>query len=260
MRLACLATLIAAGLAFGASSAKAEDALAGDAPQYVIDVGVGGQYKPKYPGSDTYILVPYPLFSVGRFYLPGMGQRESGTTGFFMFPSFGFNGERKASDDKSLKGTKTVPWALELGLGAGVRGQYLRGFGTLRQGINGTDGQVGNLGLDVLVPISERFEMAFGPRASFASQEYMETYFGVTAKEASKGSLSKFKPDGGFKTVGIATTASYALTERTRLRFTASYNRFIEDAAKSPIVKSGSRDQWMVGVGVTYRLGFNLFN
>ncbi|MCB1497217.1 MAG: MipA/OmpV family protein [Bauldia sp.] len=259
MRLAVFATLIAAGASLGFTGAKAEDALVGGGPQYLIDVGIGAAVKPKYPGADSYIVVPYPLFGVGRFYIPGVGERESGARGFYLFPSFGYQAERNPNDDNSLKGTNKVPWTLELGLGAGVRGQWLNSFVTLRQGINGTDGQVGGLGVDVVLPVTPNFDVAFGPRASFASQDYMETYFGVTGKEASKGSLSKFKPDAGFKTVGLAASASYKLTERTKLRFTGSYNRFVGDADKSPIVKAGSRDQWMAGVGITYRLGFNLF-
>ncbi|MCB1488431.1 MAG: MipA/OmpV family protein [Bauldia sp.] len=259
MRLAVLATLFAAGLSLGLNGAKAEDALVGGGPQYLIDVGIGGLAKPKYPGADTYIIVPYPLFGVGRFYIPGVGQRESNAHGFYLYPSFGYQGERNPNDDNSLKGTKKVPWTLELGLGAGFKGQWLRGFGSIRQGINGTDGQVGDLGLDVVVPVTSAFDVAFGPRASFASTEYMETYFGVTGKEASKGSLSKYQPDGGFKSVGLAASASYSLTERTKLRFTGSWNRFVGDADKSPIVKAGSHDQWMAGIGITYRLGFNLF-
>ncbi len=259
MRLACLATLFAAGLTLGISGARADDSLVGGGPQYLMDVGIGALAEPKYPGADTYIVVPYPLFAVGRFFIPGIGQRESSTSGFYLFPSFGFQGERDPNDDKSLKGTKKVPWTLELGLGAGVRGQWLRGFGSIRQGINGTDGQVGDLGLDVVLPVTPNFEVAFGPRASFASQNYMDTYFGVTANEASKGSLSKFKPDGGFMSAGLAANATYKLTERTRLRFTGTWNRFVGDADKSPIVKAGSHDQWTLGVGITYRLGFNLF-
>ena len=69
--------------------------------KYVLDLGVGIQYQPKYPGSDDYILVPFPLIAVQRFFLPGFGQVADGEEklrAFSVFPSFDFNGKREASE------------------------------------------------------------------------------------------------------------------------------------------------------------------
>ena len=82
------------------------------------------QYQPKYPGSNDYILFPLPIIAVQRFFLPGFGQVVGGEEklrAFYMYPSFDFNGERKASDSNELAGTETVDWALELGVGLGYR-------------------------------------------------------------------------------------------------------------------------------------------
>jgi MipA family protein len=255
MRHLSLAPLLAAGLLIGAVQAKAEDGGA----QYSLNLGVGGMAKPTYPGADTYIFVPYPIIEVGRFYLPVFGQSEAKTSGFFIYPSLGFNGERKPSDDPSLKGTKKIPWGLEAGLGAGVRSGPFRAFVAVRQGFNGADGQVGDIGLDVSMPLTPRMQLAVGPRASLASQDYMRTYFGVTAKEAAAGPLSKYTPDGGFTSVGVAARITYAITDRTDLQLKGGWNRLVGQAADSPIVKAGSKDQWMVGVGISHHFAFNLF-
>lgn len=259
MRHSSLAMLFAASLLIGGVEAQAQSAPVDGDYQFVVDLGAGGMAMPKYPGADQYIFAPFPIIQVGRFYLPGIGQRESSQSGFFLYPSFGFNGERKPSDDSSLKGTKKVPWTLELGLGAGVRNDWMRAFAEVRQGINGSDGQVGGLGFEVIVPVTSRIEFAAGPRADFASTDYMKTYFGVTAKEASKGSLSKYNPDGGFMSAGLTARASYALTEKTHLHVKGSWNHFIGDAAKSPIVKAGSKDQWTIGLGISHKFSFDLF-
>ena len=65
--------------------------------------------------ADSYLVYPMPIISVGRFYLPGLGQVVDGRrrSGVFFFPSFNFIGERKASDSTDLTGTSTVDWALE---------------------------------------------------------------------------------------------------------------------------------------------------
>ena len=168
-------------------------------------------------------------------------------------------GERKASDDNSLQGTKEIDWAFEAGVGGGFRYDWFRAYATIRQGFNGYSGQTGEIGADVILPIGPRFEVAFGPRTSWGSDGYMETYFGVTPSEASKGILTAYKADAGFKTAGLAATANYWLTDKTRLQVRGSWNRLIGDAGDSPIVKYGSRDQWMVGIGISHKFSFDVF-
>jgi outer membrane protein len=233
--------------------------------QYVLDMGVGARLKPKYPGADSYIVYPFPIIAVGRFYVPGFGQIVDGikdTRGFYLYPSFDFNGERKASDSPDLTGTNKIDWALELGIGAAYRYDWLRGFVELRQGINGHTGQVADFGIDFIFNPTRRLEVFFGPRASWASDHYMNTYFSVTAAEAAApGSvLPAFDADAGFKTVGLAVRASYAWTENTTLHLQGDWDRFVGDAANSPIVRAGSENQFSIGVGVSYQFAFDVFN
>ena len=72
-------------------------------------IWVGVQYQPKYPGSKDYILVPFPLIAVQRFFLPGFGQVADGEEklrAFYMYPSFDFNGKREASTQANSQGPK----------------------------------------------------------------------------------------------------------------------------------------------------------
>lgn len=241
-----------------AGPAAAEDLSSG--PQYLMNLGIGGAMTPRYPGADEYMAVPFPIIEAGRFYLPGLGQSVSKTRGVYVYPSFNLYGERSPSDDKSLKGTDKIDWAFEAGVGAGYRYDWIRGFATIRQGFNGYSGQTGEIGADLILPLSQRFELLFGPRTSWASDGYMETYFGVTEKEASRNSmLTAYKPSAGFKTAGLAATVNYWVDDRTRLQLRGSWNRLIGDAGDSPIVKYGSRDQWFAGIGISRKFEFNLF-
>ncbi len=255
-----LAPLMAA-FTLAAGPAAAQDAFIAAEPQsqYLMNLGVGGALVPQYPGADKYMFVPYPIIEFGRMYLPFIGQTEKKTRGIFIYPSLGLIGERKASDDNSLQGTEKIDWAFEAGVGGGFRYDWFRAFATIRQGFNGYSGQTGELGVDVILPMGPRFEVAFGPRASWGSDGYMETYFGVTPSEASKGILTAYKADAGFKTAGLAATANYWIDDRTRLQVKGSWNRLIGDAGDSPIVKYGSRDQWMVGIGISRKFSFDVF-
>jgi outer membrane protein len=255
--LAPLAAVIA--LSFGPAAAQDAFIAAEPQAQYLMNLGAGGAMVPQYPGADKYMLVPYPIIEVGRFYIPMVGQTEKKLRGIFIYPSLNIIGERKPSDDNSLKGTKDIDWAFEAGIGGGFRYDWFRAYATIRQGFNGYSGQTGELGADVILPIGTRFEVAFGPRASWGSDGYMETYFGVTSKEASRGILTAYKPDAGFKTVGIAGQLNYWVDDRTRLQLRGSWNRLIGDAGDSPIVKYGDANQWMVGLGISRKFEFNLF-
>lgn len=251
--------------------AEAQDSLSppDDLPvpqrQYVIDLGVGALVQPKYEGADKLLVTPMPIVNFARFYFPGFGQVKDGevsTRGVFFYPSFNFMGERKASDAAHLTGTNRIDWALELGAGAGFRYDWFRAFVELRQGINGHSGQVGRVGADVIVSPMERLQLSFGPRADFASADYMKTYFGVTAAEAAApGSvLAAYRPGGGFKSVGVLGRARYAVTDQATLHLQAGWDRYVGEAAKSPIIKTGNRDRFTVGAGVTYRFAFDLFD
>ena len=261
MAVVCLAPLLAAV----PISAKAQEMALSTSPyQYVLDLGVGVQYQPKYPGSKDYILVPFPLIAVQRFFLPGLGQVADGDEklrAFYLYPSFDFNGKREASDASELTGTETVDWALELGVGIGYRYDWLRGTAEVRQGINGHDGQVIELGMDFITAPVDSLQLNFGPRLSWASGNYMDTYFGVTDAEASaSGSrLSAYDPSPSFKTAGLEARVSYAFSQNTRLHVQAGWDRFIGDAADSPIVEAGSKDQFSIGAGLTYRFSFDVF-
>ncbi len=232
--------------------------------QFVMDLGGGAVVKPRYPGAEDYLVYPFPIVTVGRFYVPGLGQVVDGEQkkrGFIIYPSFDFVGERKASDSSDLTGTNKIDWAFELGLGAAYRYDWLRGFVELRQGFNGHEGQVAEFGVELIATPTERIELVFGPRVSWGSDDYMNTYFGVTVGEsiASGGFLAPFNPNSGFKTAGLAARTSYAWTDDVTLHLQGGWERFIGDAADSPIVKAGSEDQFWIAAGATYRFAFDLF-
>jgi outer membrane scaffolding protein for murein synthesis (MipA/OmpV family) len=90
----------------------------------------------------------------------------------------------------------------------------------------------------------------------------MDTYFGVTIDEASAldSTLSAFNADAGFKTVGMAGRVRYDWTEQIAFHLRSEWDYFIGDAADSPIVKAGNTNQFSVGVGMSYKFAFDLFD
>lgn len=256
-------TTTASALALLLSAAPAAVAEERSTDQYVFDAGIGVMAKPRYPGSDEVIAVPFPIISVGKFFIPGVGDvidSDARVKRFSLYPSFNFNGRRESSDSNELEGMKDVDWALEVGLGAAYRHDWLRGFVEVRQGFNGYSGQVAEFGVDFIATPTEDLEVMVGPRAGWGSDDYMKTYFGITQKEADASPVynNAYDADAGFNTLGIAATASYDLTEDVTFHLRGGWDRLIGDAADSPIVKEGSENQFYGGAGLSYEFGFSL--
>lgn len=231
--------------------------------QYVFSLGAGVMAQPRYPGSDETIIVPYPLIAVTKFFVPGVGQvidEDQSVRRFSIYPSFNFIGKRESSDSNELEGLEDVDWALEVGLGLAYRYDWIRGFVEVRQGFNGYSGQVADFGVDFIANPTEDLQVMVGPRASWGSDGYMDTYFGITPENEVNSLLysESYDASAGFNKAGVAATASYDLTEKVTFVMQGGWDRMIGDAADSPIVKEGSENQFYGGAGFTYKFSFSL--
>ncbi|MFO6448026.1 MipA/OmpV family protein [Erythrobacter sp. NE805] len=102
-------------------------------------------------------------------------------------------------------------------------------------------------------PVGERLNLLFDLGASYASDDYAETYFSVTPASSSASGLPQFTAKGGLKDVGAQVTASYRIGDNWGVAATAGYRRLLGDFADSPVVTSGgSADQLSGGVGVFF--------
>jgi outer membrane protein len=100
--------------------------------------------------------------------------------------------------------------------------------------------------------------MTAGPRLSFADAEYMNTYFGVTPAEAASSGRNAFEADGGLKSAGLGAKLRYEFGNDWGIEAAGSWDRLVGDAADSPIVATGSQDQFSARIGIfrTFNIGF----
>jgi outer membrane protein len=225
----------------------------------VLEVGGGIQTRPEYEGSDEYTLWPWPVVSLDYLHLPfaTFGGKE---TALKFSPSFRIIAKRDDDDFSELEGLGDVDTAFEVGGTVSYRVGMFRGLATLRKGFGGHEGWVGEGGIDAIFDPTPKFELALGPRVHFASDDYLDTYLGVTPAQSAASGLPVFDPDGGVKGAGAAAEGKYRLSRRWAVVGKASYERLIGDAADSPITDLGSKNQFTANIGLTYRFGFDLFD
>ena len=94
----------------------------------------------------------------------------------------------------------------------------------------------------------------FNIKTTYANDNYMKTYFGVTTSQASASGFKEFNANSGIKDVGIGTTLIYPFNKYWSFITIANYTRLLNDAANSPLVENaGSKNQFWLGLGVAYR-------
>ena len=229
---------------------------------FVFILGAGIGTAPSYEGASDYSLTFNPIIDVERFRIPGLIDIGGGPDmgGLTFAPSFSLAGERIAADHDDLAGLDDVDTTYALGARVGyemlltdtVRAEL---YGAARYAFGGAEGLIGEVGVDLTAQLSPQLEITGGPVVAFATEDYMDTYFGVTAAESANtgGRLAAYHPSGGIKSAGIKVEARYEFIPDTFINAKASYSRLVGDAANSPIVEAGSEHQFTVGIGLSRR-------
>jgi outer membrane scaffolding protein for murein synthesis (MipA/OmpV family) len=227
------------------------------------DVSVGGGlgFKPDYEGSSDYEAVPVPFANVkfgnGMFVkLLGLNLRANLIPDdmWRLGPVYNYRAERDDVDNSAVDDMKEVSDANELGIFGGfaidnwfVSLEYMADIGdaydgwysTLRGGYNWI--------------INPSWALSIGASTTYADDDYMQTYFGVTAADAARSGLSQYSADSGIKDVGLDLGLNWIITQSWSAKGIASYTRLVGDADNdSPVVDEGSEDQFFGAALVVY--------
>jgi outer membrane scaffolding protein for murein synthesis (MipA/OmpV family) len=220
---------------------------------------------PKYPGADSYRVSPLPIGGVRRAGTSIPSFAPDDAIGFKLFgdndtgasfgPAVRLIGKRKLSDVGA--DVDPVGFTFE----AGAFAQYMvtpniRVRIEGRKGIGGHKGWVGNVGADVVLRDENTYIFSLGPRARFGDDKFTDAYFGVSPAAATRTALTPYDPGSGLYSVGAITGLTYRLGPRWGIQLRAGYDRLIDDASRSPIVRTlGSRDQFQGGGGLFFEFG-----
>jgi outer membrane protein len=250
-------------LALSAAPAVAQEGEVKDQRPVRTRVALGPQLQPRFPGSDEYVFRPFVDLSRARgddvfiFEAPdesaGLALLNSG--GFSAGPAIGFQGKRRRRD----LGADLPNVGFTVEAGAFVQFQLtpaVRVRAEARRGLGGHDGWIGDIGADYVARDGDKWLFSLGPRVTLTDKKYQRAYFGVRPEDAVPSGLPIYRPGGGVQSVGATAGLLYQFTERWGATGFVRYDRLIEDAGDSPVVRRfGSRDQFSGGIAATYTFG-----
>ena len=228
--------------------------------QFQLGGAVGTQ--PTYEGSKDYRIVGFPLIAPGgtglsdRVSFGGIDDiriRALSLGGFDFGPVVGYRFGRDESDAARLAGLGTVDGGIVLGGYAAYGIGPLSAFAAYNHQVMG-DGTGGVLrfGLDAKSEFAG-FGLKGTIGATWASEDYMDSYFSVTASQAASSHLAKYDASAGIKDIYMGIGADLPIADRLKLVLSARYSQLVGEAGASPIVEA--KDQYFAGAGLTYTFG-----
>ena len=226
-----------------------------------ISIGGGLGIAPEYEGSDDYGLVPVPFarvaWSNGMFLaLEGLTARANllPSSTWRLGPVYNYRGERDNVDNSDVDRMDSISDANEFGLFAGFDYQnWFVSLDFLMDIGNAHEGWYSTLKGGYNWPITSSWTLSIGAHTTYADEDYMETYFGVTPSNVGASGFSLYDPDSGFKDVGIDLGVTYKINNNWNARALGSYSVLVGDADDdSPVVDAGDEGQFFGAILVVY--------
>ncbi|MGD1970781.1 MAG: MipA/OmpV family protein [Desulfobacterales bacterium] len=227
-----------------------------------FSIGGGIGVAPDYEGSEDYELVPVPtgaaMFDNGMFVkLVGLNLRANLIPSNFwrLGPMYNYRAERDDVENNKVDRMKDVSDANELGIWGGIdwQGWYLL-FDYLADTGNAHEGWTAKLAGGYKWPISKELMFSMGAFTTYADDDYMQTYFGVSPQDSARSGLDEYDADDGIKDVGLDFGLNWGFAPRWDLRGLLQIKQLVGDADDdSPVVDEGSETQLFTAVLVVFK-------
>jgi outer membrane protein len=224
-------------------------------------VGLGAGVAPDYEGSDDTTGVPMFMFNnnydSGRFVkLMGANLKVNliPNKNYSLVPVLNYRMKRSNVDNDQVDLMDKVDGELAFGVFGGVD------INNLLLGLEVASGK--DTGVTTQATAGYRWKatpaltITPGIFTTYASDDYMDSYFSVDSSNRGGSTLPNYSADSGFKDVGINLVASYTPWENWGIMGLLSYKALLNDAKDSPVVDDvGDDKQLSAGLMVTYRWG-----
>ncbi|MHA1518433.1 MAG: MipA/OmpV family protein [Alphaproteobacteria bacterium] len=241
-----------------------------------VTLGAAAIIKPKYEGSNEHEVIPIPII-IPKFTenpnddsavtivrkrvnfrgLDDIRIRALGGERFQVGAVTGYITKRDQDDGDLLRGLGDIDGGLVVGAYSAFTLGTITFDAAVMEKVTGDDaGPEFRLGIETSRQVTERMKLGIRVGTTFASQDYMQTYFGVTPAQSlrSRAGLPVYSPSSGVKDVFVAVGSSMDLGDRWLLKAGARYGRLLGDAADSPVIQT--KDQISGTIGLGYRFSW----
>jgi outer membrane protein len=232
-------------------------------------VGLGIGSVPDYEGSDTNegAIAPFGRYNwaSGRYItLGGTANAEHAArlkmnlltrdTVWELGPVLQYRAERSDVHNNRVDRMKDVNAATEAGAFLGWKADRLSLSTTYVTDVSDEyNGDVWYFNGYYDIPVDEQFKLTLGAYTTWASDDYMETYFGVNSGDAARSGFPRYKASSGIKDAGMLLIGHYKINQTWGIAGVVNYTRMLNDAEDSPLVKNaGDENQYKALVAVTY--------
>ncbi|SHO51879.1 MipA/OmpV family protein [Desulfopila aestuarii] len=225
---------------------------------WTVSIGLSGGVSPDYEGSDDYDFGYGPNISASWrdiiFYKgKTLGANIINDKNFKTGPILSWASGRDEDDNDNLDGLGDIDSSVEAGGYVAYRKETLRFRAEVRQDIgSGHDGALVELQGGTTLPF-ENPRVFVGLGTTWASDKYMESYFGINSRQSAASGYERYNAESGIKDVNVSMTGGYSITNRWRIGGMLMYKRLVGDAADSPIVED--KNQFIMGLGISYHMG-----
>lgn len=225
--------------------------------ELLIRIGVIGGVAPEYQGSDEYELSYAPniyivwhdfLFIKGR----KLGIQAFNSTHFYGGAFVRYTGGRSDNND-GLEALGDISRTFTSGAYLNYRYEGIR----LKTEVRHDFFEEGHATL-LIASLSSRIPwrdplFQLSVETTWASKEYMNTFFGISRFQSMQSGLAQFDANSGIRDVSFNLGTAYKFDEHWSVSAQAIYQHLLGDAADSPIVRDvGSENNFILGLGLNY--------
>ncbi len=222
-------------------------------------LGLGFGVKPEYEGSDEFEVVALPIIDVEWMETVYLNTRDGFGYYLWKLPNleigagFDYRYGREESDADLLTGLGDVDDSLELAANFRLHfSPHWHASAQFRRDLSGGhEGTTADLGVGYGAEIASLWRGNLEFAIEWADQDYMTSFFGVNAVQASNSSLARFDPDAAFKALAFGGGLNYRIDANWFAQALIRFSLLTGDAADSPVTESDT--QLLSGVGVGYQ-------
>ncbi len=256
--LACVAAKAAWAGDINLDALGAPPPAAGEA-EWNIGVGGGLVYAPDFEGSRDYEFVPAPFVDIEwrqRVFLStrrGLGVNLVKERNWRAGPRLTYDHGRAESDASRLDGLGDVDDTLEAGAFATFFFDNWRFSADFRHDIGGGhDGTLLAAEITYGARSGRRDVVLVSGGLRWASETYMQSFFGVDAAQSARARLARFTPESGLKDIAARISWAHAFSEHWYSNVVAGISYLAPQASDSPIVDDGGKLQFLMGLMLGY--------